>query len=131
MKMNPSRRTGLLFFLFFLFQWGGQLSAAAASGAGGKAAFFLIPLYLCFLFRGFIWLFILRDMKLGLAYSLSSLGYLVIPFLSRILLGEPFRGSFIPGGLLILAGITLYGRAEQKLAEQKRADRLPVPGAEL
>ncbi len=77
---------------------------------------FLPLLYGCFILRGFIWLFILRDMELGLAYSLSSLGYLIIPLLSLIVLGEPFRENFVPGGLLILAGITLYGRAEQRLS---------------
>lgn len=98
------------------------MAAAAAAGEGLSSFLFLIPLYFCFISRGFLWLFILRDMKLGLAYSLSSLGYLVIPVLSLFVLGEPFKGSFIPGGILILAGITLYGVAEQSLATSKRRE---------
>lgn len=115
-------KTVLLYLLFFTFQWGGQLAAAAAAGEGESSFLFLIPLYLCFVSRGFIWLFILRDMKLGLAYSLSSLGYLVIPLLSLIVLGEPFKGNFIPGGLLILGGISLYGVGEQRLVYSKRSE---------
>ena len=116
-------RISLFFLLFFLFQWGGQFAALMAS-RGEKKLIFLLLLYTLFILRGFIWLFILRDMKLGLAYSLSSLGYLIIPLLSLVILGEPFKENYIPGGLLILAGISLYGRAEQRLSVSQRENPL-------
>ena len=69
-------------------------------------------------------MFILRDMKLVTAYSLSSLGYLVIPVLSFLLLGEPLQMKHGYGGVLILAGITLFGLGEQHRRE--KLEDLPV-----
>jgi len=109
----PLKKT-VLFLLFFLFQWGGQLSAAAASRSGEPWSLYLIPVYICIFSRGAVWLVVLRDMKLGTAYSLSSLGYLVIPVLSYIVLKEPLVQTRTLGGLMILAGITLFGLGEQK-----------------
>ena len=119
MIKNSFNKKIFLFLFFFAFQWGGQLSAAGASRSGDSFSFYLILLYLCFLIRGGIWLFILKDMRLVAAYSLSSLGYLVIPFLSFILLGEPLQMKHGYGGVLILAGITLFG-----LGEERRRERL-------
>ncbi len=104
-----------LFLLFFLFQWGGQFTAAAAAGADGdRKLLFTALLYICFLTRGGIWLFVLRDIPLTWAFSLASLGYLVIPVLSYFILEEPFRPGYLPGGLLILGGVSLYGLARQR-----------------
>ncbi len=106
----------LFFLLFFLFQWGGQFAAAAAARSDQPAKLFYTGiLYACFLLRGGLWLFIIKDMPLSYAYALSSLGYLIIPVLSRYFLQNPFKAGYVPGGLLILAGITLFGYGEQKV----------------
>ena len=118
MKYGESLRMISLFCLFFLLQWVGQLAAARAaidaSVNGGGRALFLTLLYACFLTRGMIWILILRKMKLSLAYTLSSLSYLIIPLLSHLIFQEVLKIRYIPAGLLILSGITLFGLGEQK-----------------
>ncbi len=113
-------RKVLLFILFFLFQWSGQFFAAAASRSNSPFSLYLIPMYCCLFIRGGIWLYLLNEMRLGLAYSLSSIGYLVIPLLSYLILGERIQIKHLSGGALILAGITLYGIAEQRRREKTR-----------
>ncbi|MDC7233469.1 MAG: hypothetical protein PQJ58_09560 [Spirochaetales bacterium] len=101
-----------LFFLFFTFQWSAQYGAARMAGSGHFI--WLILMYGGFFLRAFVWVEILRDLKLISAYSLSSLSYLIIPFFSRIFMGEEYKSSYLTGGLLILAGITVFSVGEQK-----------------
>lgn len=101
-----------LFLLFFLLQWGGQLAAGYRSEGGG--ILFLLLVYACFLMRGVLWLLILKTMRLTHCYALSSLSYLILPLLSHLLLNDPIRTRYLPAGLLIVAGVTLYGVGEQR-----------------
>ena len=108
-------KTVLIFLLYFLFQWGGQFAAAvAAVSEGDRKLLFTVLLYFCFMIRGGLWLFILRDIPLTWAFSLASLGYIVIPVLSYSILKEPIRSGYFPGGILILGGIGLYGFAQKR-----------------
>ena len=104
----------VLFLFFFLFQWGGQLSAALASKEAAYINPYLISLYFCFFMRAIIWFILLRNMSLVKAYTLSSISYLVIPTLSFFILREPFVLKHLYGGLLIIFGIILFGSGEQR-----------------
>lgn len=113
MNRNNTIKIIVLFLLFFSFQWSSQF--AAAQLAEKSSLFFLILMYGGFFLRSLIWVEILRDRQLISAYSLSSLSYLVIPVISWYLLGEEYKSSHFTGGILILAGITVFAIGEQKL----------------
>lgn len=110
----------LLFTAYFLFLWGGQYSAALASQTPARLSLYLISLYLFMLSRAFLWFLILRRLPLITAYTLTSLNYLLIPLLARVFLGETPGRQHLAGGLIIAAGIILYGWGEQ----QRRAEWL-------
>ncbi len=114
MQKNTTGKSYFLFIIYFLFLWGGQLSSALASKGESSLNLFLIPLYFCFFSRAVIWFFILRKMELIKAYTLSSLNYLIVPFLSFFVLEEPLLMKHLLGGVCIAGGIILFSAGEQK-----------------
>lgn len=111
-RTNPLKTT-LLFFLFFAFQWAAQYGSARL--AAGGALYFSLLIYGGFFLRSMVWIEILRDMRLISAYSISSLSYLLIPFMSWLFMGESYKSSYAVGGFLILAGVSVFSIGEQQL----------------
>ncbi|MBF9014249.1 MULTISPECIES: hypothetical protein [unclassified Oceanispirochaeta] len=112
MKRNITFKIIFLFILYFAFQWSGQYAAGKLAEEGSRL--FLLLMYGGFFLRAFVWIEILRDMKLISAYSMSSLSYLIIPLLSRWFMGESYKSTYFMGGVLILAGIIIFSVGEQK-----------------
>lgn len=120
MQKNLSGKSPFLFILYFLFLWGGQLSSAFASQFESSLNLYMVPLYFCFFSRAVVWFFILRKMALIKAYTLSSLNYLIVPFISFLILGESLQIKHLLGGLCIAGGIILYSAGEQKKTSFRR-----------
>ena len=57
-----------------------------------------------------LWIYILRTAPLALAYPLFALGFLIVPVLSWMLLGEPLRPMTLAGGAIILVGVVIAVR---------------------
>lgn len=114
MQKNTIGNNYILFTLYFLFLWGGQLSSALAARGVSSLNPYVILLYVCFFSRAVIWFFILRKMDLIKAYTLSSFNYLIIPFLSYFILGEALQWKHLLGGLFIAGGIILFAAGQQK-----------------
>lgn len=106
-------RKAFLFILYFLFLWAGQLSSAAAAGRDSLISPYTFLLYLFFFSRAFVWFFLLREMDLIKAYSISSLNYFLIPLLSRFFLGEQLRIQYFIGSLFITGGVILFAMGEK------------------
>mgnify|MGYP001565987693 CR=1 FL=1 len=58
-----------------------------------------------------VWIWVLRNAPLHLAYPFMGLAFLFVPCLAWFFLGEPMRWSTLAGGALILAGIALAAQA--------------------
>lgn len=58
-----------------------------------------------------VWVWVLRNAPLHLAYPFMGLAFLFVPVLSWLILGERVQMPTVIGGLLILAGITIASRA--------------------
>lgn len=107
-------KNSLLFLLYFLFLWGGQLSSARSALEPVVVNIYLIPLYFCFFSRAVIWFFILKKMDLIKAYTISSINYLFIPILSFFAFGELLNPKHFIGGLFIITGIIFFRVGEKK-----------------
>jgi drug/metabolite transporter (DMT)-like permease len=57
-----------------------------------------------------LWVFVLRTVPLGAAYSLFSLAFLIVPVLARVFLGEPISANTLVGGAVIVAGVIIAVR---------------------
>lgn len=57
------------------------------------------------------WIWVLRYAPLHLAYPFMGLAFLIVPSLAWLFLNEPLHARTLIGGLLILAGIAVAGRA--------------------
>lgn len=114
MLNNKNNKITLLFVLYFLFLWGGQLSAKTVSSQDSMLNFYIIPLYFFFLSRAIIWFLILKKMDLIKAYTISSINYLFIPFISYFTLKEPLKFKYVLGGGFIIIGIIIFRIGESK-----------------
>jgi drug/metabolite transporter (DMT)-like permease len=109
----PKKKT-LLFVLYFILLWGGQLSSKRASEELTLVNIYFIPLYLCFFSRAIVWFLILKNMGLIKAYTISSINYLFMPLISFFIFGELLQSKHFIGGLFIISGIIIYRVGEYK-----------------
>ncbi|MBB6479768.1 hypothetical protein [Spirochaeta isovalerica] len=112
-KSGPARNI-ILFSLYFLFLWAGQLSSGQAALRGVFLNYWTALMYLCLFFRGFIWILILKKMDLIKAYALSSVNFLIVPLLSRFFLKENLELKYLLGASLIIPGILLFALGEKR-----------------
>ncbi len=123
-KMKANRRRSLLIIagmlLFsYLFLTLGQVSAKLGSRAfdsSGKTTYiFVVGTYFFFMMRGLLWVFLLRRLKLVLAYPLMSVGYILVLFVSFQFFGESLTPGKILGALLLILGVTAISYGEMKI----------------
>ncbi len=57
-----------------------------------------------------MWLLVLSRTPLVVAFPFYGLGFIFVPLLSRMVLGEPLRASTIIGGAIILVGVVVSSR---------------------
>lgn len=109
---------GLLFFSY-LFLTLGQVSAKLASrtiGSPGRTTLiFVAGTYVFFFLRGTLWVFLLRRIKLVLAYPLMSVGYILVLVVSFHFFDETLTIGKIIGALLLMAGVSAISYGEMKI----------------
>jgi len=100
----------ILPIIFIIF---GQtlIKLGAIRGAGFFNIFVLVG-YICLIMRGWIWIFIIRKIKLSTAYPVLSLTYIFILLISRFLFDERITRFNIVGTVLIITGIAFLGIGE-------------------
>lgn len=57
-----------------------------------------------------LWIWVLREAPLGIAYPITALAFVIVPLLSVAVFKEPFHAKYIYGGLLIVLGVVLIAR---------------------
>lgn len=55
------------------------------------------------------WVFLLRTVPLGLAYPVLSLSFLIVPFASHFIFGDPLNWRIFLSGIFICIGISITG----------------------
>src|SRR6056297_2035610 len=126
----------ILLLLSYLCLTAGQISAKLAgmvlsskqviSGIPSPqlALAFAFGTYFFFLLRGLLWIFLLRKLKLVLAYPLMSIGYILVLAVSFLFFKEPLTVGKMAGALLLMSGVSLvsYGEVQQKKAAEKSSE---------
>src|SRR6056297_1992601 len=127
----------ILLLLSYLCLTAGQVSAKLAGMVLGStqvisgipsphlALAFGFGTYFFFLLRGLLWVFLLRKLKLVLAYPLMSIGYILVLAVSFLFFKEPLTVGKMAGALLLMTGVSLvsYGEVRQKKAVERAAER--------
>jgi len=57
-----------------------------------------------------LWIWVLKDAPLNLAYPIMALAFIIVPLLSVVIFNEPFHAKYLYGGLLIVLGVVLISR---------------------
>ena len=92
-----------------------KTGALRADATGEPFQLLLAASYLLFLFRGVVWIFVLREFDLKLAYSVMALSYAAVLAAGYLLFGETAGARETLGALLITGGVVLIGFGESKL----------------
>ena len=114
----------VMLMVSYLFLVGGQIFAKLAGRNMGAinlhTAMLILAAYLFFMLRGILWIFLLRRLKLVVAYPLMSIGYVMVLIVSVFLFKEELTHAKLTGALLLIAGIILISMGENRLAAKKR-----------
>jgi undecaprenyl phosphate-alpha-L-ara4N flippase subunit ArnE len=81
-------------------------------GAGTVVNAFIVAAYILLILRGFVWVLILKKVKLSVAYPMVSLTYVLILLISRYLFSEPIAMQQVAGSVTLVAGVFLVGYGE-------------------
>ncbi len=98
------------------------IEALSGSQAAHLALAFAIGTYFFFLLRGLLWVFLLRKLKLVLAYPLMSLGYVLVLAASFLLFKEALTLNKLAGALLIMTGVSLVSLGEVRQKKKEAAE---------
>ena len=69
--------------------------------------------YICLISRGFLWVFIIRRMRLVFAYPVLSINYILVLLVSYFVFNEQIVLSNLVGAGLISLGVVLIGLGEK------------------
>jgi undecaprenyl phosphate-alpha-L-ara4N flippase subunit ArnE len=103
------RRWGLLLVPVLLLA-GGQTAAKqgalVVAGGGSPLNVFIVLGYAALLIRGLVWIVVLRDLPLSVAYPFISLSYVLVLAIAHLVFDEPVTGRHLTGTVLIVAGLS-------------------------
>ncbi len=145
--MTRHRRSALIISLLLLFSYlflvGGQICAKMAGRnldtPDRMVLVFIFGTYAFFMLRGLLWIFLLRRLKLVVAYPLMSIGYILVLGVSFVLFREEPTPAKIIGAMLLITGVVLISAGENRLASQRgprgtsspdEGGRGTIPGAQ-
>jgi drug/metabolite transporter (DMT)-like permease len=69
--------------------------------------------YFCLISRGFLWIFIIRRMRLVFAYPVMSINYILVLIVSRFVFHEEILSTNLIGAGLISLGVIFIGIGEK------------------
>lgn len=97
----------ILMILFLILQLGGQTAAGFSGREVGFFNLYTLLSYSALVLRAIIWMLILKNMPLTVAYPFTGMVYLLILPLSIFIFGENPHWSSFAGAALIFCGIVL------------------------
>jgi drug/metabolite transporter (DMT)-like permease len=83
--------------------------AVKAASAGWLPNSFILLGYSCYILSFAVWMQLLKDTRLFIALSGSTIAYVTIALGSHFILGEELSGQVILGTALIFSGVFLIG----------------------
>lgn len=124
--MTRSKRSALIIMFLLLFSYiflvGGQICAKMAGRnldtPDRMVLVFIFGTYAFFILRGLLWIFLLRRLKLVVAYPLMSIGYILVLAVSFVLFREEPTPAKAVGAMLLITGVVLISIGENRLASQ-------------
>jgi len=91
-----------------------KLSGLVIESGGSIVNIYSLFSYICLLSRGFIWIFIIRRMRLVFAYPAMSLNYILVLLVSHFFFHEEIISANLFGAGFITAGVILIGLGERQ-----------------
>jgi len=90
-----------------------KLSGNFIASGGSIINIYSLISYICLISRGFLWVFIIRRMRLVFAYPVLSINYILVLLVSYFVFNEQIVLSNLVGAGLISLGVVLIGLGEK------------------
>ncbi len=90
-----------------------KLSGVIIGSGGSIINIYSLVSYVCLISRGFLWIFIIRKMRLVFAYSVMSLNYILVLLVSHFFFHEEIISTNLFGAGFISAGVIVIGFGEK------------------
>jgi undecaprenyl phosphate-alpha-L-ara4N flippase subunit ArnE len=68
---------------------------------------YFVAAMIVYMLATFLWLYVLKIVPLGAAYTFTSLGFLIIPLISAYFFGEMLTWKYFIGTFLVMSGLVL------------------------
>jgi drug/metabolite transporter (DMT)-like permease len=91
-----------------------KLGAVKSASSGWAPNYLIVSGYSLYIVSFIAWMQILKNTRLFIALSATSVLYITIPFASHFLMGEALTASILIGALFIAAGVLVLGLKENK-----------------
>ena len=91
-----------------------KLSGTVIESGGSILNIYSLVSYICLLSRGFLWILIIRKMRLVFAYPVMSLNYILVLLVSHFFFHEEIISANLLGAGFITAGVILIGFGERQ-----------------
>ena len=91
-----------------------KLSGNIIESGGSILNIYSLFSYICLLSRGFLWIFIIRRMRLVFAYPVMSLNYILVLLVSHFFFHEEVVSTNLLGAGFITAGVIFIGFGEKQ-----------------
>lgn len=91
-----------------------KLSGIFIESGGSIINIYSLISYFCLFSRGFLWIFIIRRMRLVFAYPILSINYILVLLVSYFLFHEKIISSNLIGAGFISLGVVLIGFGEKQ-----------------
>ena len=88
-----------------LFKKGAQSLGADAGLTGLLFNSWILVALIIYGAATLLWIHVLRETALSVAYPLFALTFIIVPLLASILLNEPLQSKTLIGGVLIIVGV--------------------------
>ena len=92
----------------------GKLGMVKAGQGWSYLNIFILLSYFTALLRGFVWLLVLRKVRISVAYPLFSLTFVLVAVVSVWCFGGQVTPGNVAGSALIILGIALLGLGERR-----------------
>ncbi|MEA1911472.1 MAG: hypothetical protein U9N32_07335 [Spirochaetota bacterium] len=90
-----------------------KMSGNYIASGGSIINIYSLLSYICLICRGFIWIIIIRRMRLVFAYPVMSLNYILVLLVSHLIFNEEIVSTNLIGAGLIGLGVILIGLGEK------------------
>lgn len=90
-----------------LFKLGAITATQQNANIGAFVNIYIVIALIIYAISTIIWIYLLRNIPLSIAYPFMSLSFILVPLASYYIFGDPLNLKMMLGGILIIIGVSM------------------------